>query len=193
MVIPDAPPTAPLQHAPLQQRPGDSSILPPPQSPAVKWLARPRLALHGRCGPPGPLGAARAAARPSLGVKLPSLESVTSTELQPASAIAVCCPASARAGPRRINQNVDIEVQNVDIRIWFCTLISKNRRYRSFFHIGMRRYRGAKHQYRRFFNIGVRRYRSLLTTISISEASISKLHIVPDIDVINQNVDIDVS
>ena len=67
--------------------------------------------------PPGPLGAARAAARPSLGVKLPSLESVTSTELQPASAIAVCCPVSALAGPRRINQNVDIEAQNVDIEV----------------------------------------------------------------------------
>jgi hypothetical protein len=62
---------------------------------------------------------------PSLGVKLPSLESVTSTELQPASAIAVCCPASAWAGPRRINQNVNIEVQNVDIRICFYTSISK--------------------------------------------------------------------
>jgi hypothetical protein len=118
-VIPDAPPPAPLQHAPPPQRPGDSSILPPPPSPAVKWRARPRLALHGRCAPPDPLGAARAAARPSLGVKLPSLESVTSTELQPASAIAVCCPASARAGPRRINQNVDIEAQNVDVRICF--------------------------------------------------------------------------
>ncbi len=99
-VIPDEQPPAPLQHAPPQQRSGDSSILLPPPSPAVKWLARPSLALHGLCGPPGPLGAARAAALPSLGVKLPSLESVTSTELQPASAIAVCCPASAQAGPR---------------------------------------------------------------------------------------------
>jgi hypothetical protein len=104
-VIPDAPPPASPQHAPPPQRAGDSSNLPPPPNPAVKWRARPRLrrlALHGRCrgGPPGPLGAARAAARPFLGVKLPSLESVTSTELQSASAIAVCCPASARAGPR---------------------------------------------------------------------------------------------
>ena len=31
-----------------------------------------------------------------------------------ASAIVVSSPASARAGPRRINQNVDIEAQNVD-------------------------------------------------------------------------------
>ncbi len=36
-----------------------------------------------------------------------------------ASAIVVRCPASARAGPRRINQNVDIEALNVDIRICF--------------------------------------------------------------------------
>jgi hypothetical protein len=110
-VIPDAPPPAPPQHA--------------PPSPVVKRRACKRLALHalGRCCPPGPLGAARATARPSLGVKLPSLESVTSTELQPASAITVCCPASTRALPRRINQkliqNVDIEEQNVDNRICF--------------------------------------------------------------------------
>ncbi len=110
MVIPDEPPPAQQQHAQQQQRAGDSSNLPPPPSPAVKRRARPRLGLHGRCGPPGPLGAARAAARPSLAVKLPSLESVTSTKLlQPASAIAVCCAASARAGPRQIDQNVDIE------------------------------------------------------------------------------------
>ncbi len=118
-VIPDALPPAPQQHAPPQQRPSDSSNLLPPLSPEVTRRARPRLALHGRCGPPAPLGAARAAARPSLAVKLPSLESVSSTELQPASAIAVCCPASARAGPRQINQNVDIEAHNVDIRICF--------------------------------------------------------------------------
>jgi hypothetical protein len=48
-----------------------------------------------------------------------SLQSVTSTELQPASAIAVCCPGSARAKPRRINQNVNIEAQNVNISICF--------------------------------------------------------------------------
>ena len=43
--------------------------------------ARQRLALLalGRCGPPGPMDAARAAARPSLGVKTPSLHSLTST------------------------------------------------------------------------------------------------------------------
>jgi hypothetical protein len=159
-VIPDAPPPAPLQHAPPPQRPGDSSFLPPPPSPAVKWQARPRLALHGWCGPPGPLGAARVAARPSLGVKLPSLESETSTELQ---------PASARARP--IDQNVDIEVQNVNIHTCFWTSISKKRRYRTTRYrsrnvdievssISMRRYRGAKRRYRRFFNIGVRQYRS---------------------------------
>ncbi len=40
--------------------------------------ARQRLALLalGRCGPPGPVDAARAAARPSLGVKTPSLQSL---------------------------------------------------------------------------------------------------------------------
>ncbi len=130
-VIPNARPPAPQQHAPLPQRAGDSLNLPPPPSPAVKRRARPRLALHGRCCPPGPLGAVRAAAWPYLGVKLPSLESVTSKELQPASAIAVCCSASARAGPRWINQNVHIEAQNVDIHICFWTSISKNRRYRT--------------------------------------------------------------
>ncbi len=60
----------------------------------------------------------------------------------------------------------------------------------------MHQYRSwsTKRRYRQIFNIGpiigVRQYRSLLTTISISEASIQKLHIVLDIDVINQNVDI---
>ncbi len=45
------------------------------------WQERQRLALLalGRCGPPGPMDAARAAARPSLGVKTPSLQSLTST------------------------------------------------------------------------------------------------------------------
>ena len=42
---------------------------------------RQRLALLalGRCGPAGPMDAARAAAWPSLGVKTPSLHSLTST------------------------------------------------------------------------------------------------------------------
>jgi hypothetical protein len=67
MFIPDAPPPAPPQHAPPQQRVGNSSNLQPPPSPAVKQRARPRMALHGQCCPPAPLGAARAAALPSLG------------------------------------------------------------------------------------------------------------------------------
>jgi hypothetical protein len=39
----------------------------------------------------------------------------------------------------------------------------------------------------------ISKYTTAAMTISIPIASISKLHIVPDIDVINQNVDIDVS
>jgi hypothetical protein len=69
--------------------------------------------------PPGPYGcgAGRRAAFPGSKNTLTAL--INQYINAAASAIVVRCPASARAGPRRINQNVDIEAQNVDIGICF--------------------------------------------------------------------------
>ncbi len=90
-----------------------------PAAPAPAGAPAPGPACAGAVRPRGPYGcgAGRRAAFPGSKNTLTAL--INQYINAAASAIVVSSPASARAGPRRINQNVDIEAQNVDISICF--------------------------------------------------------------------------
>jgi hypothetical protein len=129
-VIPDAPQPAPPQHALPQHRAGDPSNLQPPPSPAVKWRARPRLALHGRCGPQGPWArAGRNAAFPGSQTTLTGISHQYRTASCQCNRGLLPCQCTSRAQTNQSKRRYRSTKHRYPYI--FLNVISKNRRYRT--------------------------------------------------------------